>query len=182
MCHRKTRRQEIRKIPKRFTPLEDAAIQAAVEEAGEDPVDSVSLAKILNKHKKFVTDRIKLLKRTGGILQNIQFTLEEDSMLLERLIIPRAESQKLSEIVLLHHHCSDLAKQLNKTPTAVKRRWTDKLQPWLLQHYSGTLNLRVERMLANHIAQTYTFSSIDWPRVAARTEFAGHTERSLRVM
>ena len=174
--------KKTRIIPKRFTSLEDAAIKAAVEEAGEDPVDSVSLANMLNRHKKSVTDRIKLLKRTGGVLQNIQFALEEDSMLLDSLVIPQARSQKLSEIVLLQHHCSDLAKQLNKTPTAVKRRWTDKLQPWLLQHYSGTLNLRVERMLANHIAQTYTFSSIDWPRVAARSEFAGHTERSLRVM
>ena len=174
--------KKTRKIPKRFTPLEDAAIKAAVVEAGEDAVDSASLAKMLNRHKKTVTDRIKLLKRTGGVLQNIQFTLEEDSMLLESLIIPRAESQKVSEIVLVPHHCSDLAKQLDKTPTAVLRRWTDKLQPWLLQHYSGTLNLRVERMLANYIAQTFSFSSIDWPRVAARSEFAGHTERSLRVM
>ena len=174
--------KKTRKIPKRFTPLEDAAIKAAVEEAGEDAVDSASLAKMLNRHKKTVKDRIKLLKRTGGVLQNIQFTLEEDSMLLENLIIPRAESQKVSEIVLVAHHCSDLAKQLNKTPTAVLRRWTDELQPWLLQHYSGTLNLRVERMLANYIAQNFTFSSIDWPKVAARSEFAGHTERSLRVM
>ena len=38
-------------------------------------------------------------------------------------------------------------------------------------------------MLANYISDTFTdFSSIDWPEVAARSEFAGHTEQSLRYM
>ena len=38
-------------------------------------------------------------------------------------------------------------------------------------------------MLANYICDTFTdFSTIDWPEVAARSEFAGHTEKSLRMM
>ena len=38
-------------------------------------------------------------------------------------------------------------------------------------------------MLANFICDTYTdFSTIDWPEVAARSEFVGHTEYSLRRM
>ena len=38
-------------------------------------------------------------------------------------------------------------------------------------------------MLANYISDTFTdFSSIDWPEVAARSEFAGHTVSSLRRM
>ena len=38
-------------------------------------------------------------------------------------------------------------------------------------------------MLANIICDTYTdFSTIDWPEVAARSEFVGHTEYSLRRM
>ena len=62
-------------------------------------------------------------------------------------------------------------------------RWMNNLQPMLLQHYSGTLNLRVEMMLASHIAKSFSnFSEINWSSVAARSEFAGHTERSLRNM
>ena len=38
-------------------------------------------------------------------------------------------------------------------------------------------------MLANRISENYThFAEIDWTDVAARGEFAGHTERSLRNM
>ena len=38
-------------------------------------------------------------------------------------------------------------------------------------------------MLAEHIGDTYTdFSKINWPLVAARPEFAGHTDHSLKNM
>ena len=51
----------------------------------------------------------------------------------------------------------------------------------MLKYYAGTLNLQVERMLAEYIADTYTdFSEINWPVVAARPDFAGHTEHSLK--
>ena len=77
-------------------------------------------------------------------------------------------------------------------------RWEYQLRPWLLQHRAGTLNLPISRMLAHHLASNfpnihrYSFRlasgftsftplhSIDWPSVAARGEFAGHTEGSLR--
>ena len=36
-------------------------------------------------------------------------------------------------------------------------------------------------MLANYISDTYTdFSDIDWSKLAARSEFVGHTENSLK--
>ena len=43
--------------------------------------------------------------------------------------------------------------------------------------------MEVEKMLANFIADTYdNFSEINWPEVAARADFAGHTEQSLKNM
>ena len=100
--------------PKRFTPLEDASIKAAVKEAGECGVDYEALAKMLNRQKKSVMHRIETLERTGGVIENLQFTLVEDSMLLENLVIPQSRSLKLSEIVLLNHQCSNLAKDSAK--------------------------------------------------------------------
>ena len=111
----------------------------------------------------------------------MHFTRVEDIMVLERLVIPRVGKEKLSEIVLHKHHYADLNKDLNKSRHGVFKRWANVLQPRLLQHYSGTLNLPVERMLANYISDTFTdFSTIDWPMVAARSEFAGHTKNSLQ--
>ena len=170
-------------IQKRFTRLEDEVLKAAIEEAGEKKVDFGALAKRLNRYKNSITERIETLKRNGGITKKMPFSLVEDTMILETLVIPRVGREKLSEIVLQKHHHADLTKQLGKSSIAVAQRWNFSLQPWLLQHYSGTLNLRLERMLANYISDNYSeFSSIDWPNVAAKTEFAGQTENSLRDM
>ena len=141
------------------------------------------LSKKLNRTTRSIQSRIESLIRVNGDTKKTRFSLSEDILLLERLVIPRVVSEKLSEIILQKHQYADLTKQLRKSPIAVRHRWETCLQPWLLQHYSGTLNLRVERMLANYILDTYTdFSSIDWPEVAARSEFVGHTVSSLRYM
>ena len=101
--------------------------------------------------------------------------------MLETLIMPRLRSEKLSEVVLLESQCGDLAKQWKKHSHSLTRYWLGILQPTLLQHYTGTLNLRVERILANHISENYTdFSEINWKEIAARNEFAGNTEGSLK--
>ena len=69
---------------------------------------------------------------------------------------------------------------LNKKNRSVVNRWNNNLQPWLLHHYSGTLNLRVEVLLANYLVQIATdVSFIDWPKVVSRPEFVGHTKNSL---
>ena len=166
----------------RFKPQEDDLLKVAIKEAGEDTNVNVNdLAKKLNRPGKSVATRIKLLKINGGLHKKLNFTLIEDTMILESLVIPKVGTEKMSELVLHQNQCSELAKHLNKSSDGVLRRWANVLQPWLLQHYSGTLNLRVERMLANYISDTFTnFSDIDWPEVAARSEFVGHTENSLK--
>ena len=167
---------------KRFTPQEDDSIRIAIKDAGEGNIDNLNdLAKRLNRPVRSVTTRIDSLKRNGGLTKKMPFTLIEDSMILESLVIPRVGKEKLSEIVLHKHHYAELANHLNKSSHGVLRRWANVLQPWLLQHYSGTLNLRVERMLANYISDSFTnFSDIDWSKVAARSELVGHTENSLK--
>ena len=57
------------------------------------------------------------------------------------------------------------------------------MKPWILQHYSGTLNLDIRRPLANYLADNFEdINAIDWPLVASNSEFAGHTEGSLRYL
>ena len=45
------------------------------------------------------------------------------------------------------------------------------LQPWLLQHYTGTTGLRVELMLANLVAEKYTsIYEVDWVEMARSSD------------
>ena len=167
-----------------FTLKEDEIIRSAMNEAEASgkTVDKVALAKKLDRNSGSVYNRIVKLSRSWSQKKK-SFTLVEDLTMLETLIIPRLG--KLSEVFLRmgDPDVCDLSKQWNRGSTSLMNRWLNILQPMLLQHYSGTLNLRVERMLANHIAENCTdFAQIDWDGLAAKKEFAGHTERSLRNM
>ena len=167
-----------------ITPDEDDQIKAAIEEAGETKVNITALAKQLNRDYGSVKHRIELLKKTGGRKKvSRSFTLVEDYTLLETLIIPRISNEKLSEILLLEFHCTNLAAQLDKTTNGIRYRWHCSIQPWLLQHYSGTLNLRIERRMANFLAKTFkNVLEINWSMVLVMEEFAGHTETSMKQL
>ena len=166
---------------KRFTPEEDEMIRGYITETAGHR-DFRALAMQFGRKTSVVVRRAEGLERNGGRSCRKRFTLVEDQVILETLILPRLRGEKLSQITLQKNQCAELNKEFDKDPNGgVFRRWAGCLQPWLLQHYTGTLNLRIERMLASHIWQTFAhFSFIDWPAVVARREFAGHTEASLR--
>ena len=109
------------------------------------------------------------------------FTLIEDQLILENLVIPRLRNKKLRDVILGRPCCQELADQWRINTMGLSNRWTNTLQPTLLQHYTGTLNFRVERMLANHISENWSdIAQINWIEVAGKSEFVGHTENSLR--
>ena len=75
------------------------------------------------------------------------------------------------------------------------------LQPWLLQHFTGTTGFRVELLLANmvaekyksmyevdlfldfHISEFFLYVQVDWVEVLTSVkEFSGHTYSSLRAI
>ena len=74
------------------------------------------------------------------------------------------------------------------------------LQPWLLQHFTGTTGFRVELLLANMVAEKYRsmyevdlvlvfhififlYAQVDWVElVTSVKEFSGHTYSSLRAI
>ena len=121
----------------RFTPKEDECLKAAIREAGEGAINASYLAKRLNRSHKSVSNRIESIKRNGGVIKQMNFTLVEDLLVLDRLILPRVGNEKLSKIVLKQHQYLELTRQFNKSKEAIKQRWQKVLQPWLLQHYSG---------------------------------------------
>ena len=181
MCARKNRPTGFN--IRRFTHAEDEVIREVIAntESGGS-IDHNALAKRLNRGFRSIQNRIESLKLNGGIHRYKNYSLSEDFTILETLILPRLlKQEKLSKIVLSNCHYEQLAKELNRRLHSVRNRWQGSIQPCLLKYYAGTLNLQVERMLAEYIANTYTdFSEINWPVVAARPDFAGHTEISLK--
>jgi len=139
---------------KKFTSAEDDVIRAAMNAEGK--VDNVKVGKQLLRGSSSVRNRAELLNRTGGMKAAIrQVSLAEDLTILETLILPKLNKTKLSKITIGQAEVCDLARQLGREVASLTHRWSYSLQPMLLQHYTGTLNLRVERMLANHIAENY---------------------------
>ena len=165
-----------------YMEQEDAVIRAAMEEAGEGAIDCRAIAEQLNRKAGSVASRVYILNREGK-KEMKAFTLEEDMILLEELIVPRLKLEKLSDFKLKLPHCAELTARIQKGRTGVLQHWERILQPLLLQHYTGTLHLRVELMLANFIQDNFTeFLDIEWSRVAVIKEFAGNTESSLRQL
>ena len=77
----------------------------------------------------------------------------------------------------------DIGDQINRQERHIKYRWEYYLKTWLLQHFSGTLNLDIRRMLANYLADAFTHvNEIDWVAVAQSPEFAGYTVTSLKYV
>ena len=167
----------------KFTSDEIGRIQQALE----DNEDYRTVAKELNREPQTVRKRMLIMRSNpkSGNRKMRRFSLEEDFLILEK-IIPRLKSQKLSNStgVLPLPVVLELATEFQRNLETVRGRWLTSLQPWLLQHYTGTAGFRVERMLASLVAEKFTDRiGIDWSEmVAQHKEFAGHTRSSLNQM
>ena len=169
---------------RKFTQDEDEVIKEVMAQVGKvNPADCKALATRLDRGYRSIQARIESLQINSGTYRRKTFTFIEDCLILETLILPRLKIEKLSKILLSNCHFEKLAADLNRKLHSVRHRWEGNLQPTLLQYYAGTLNMQVEKILANFIADTFDhFSEINWPLVASRPEFAGHTEQSLKNM
>jgi len=162
-----------------FTPEEDDLIRIRIEQFG-DNVKLGKLAKELGRQSGSVFRRIQILKRGDVRRRHKLFSLLEDEAILEK-VLPDLEKKNLKDIVLNESSFKVLAKDIGRTPLSVMKRWTYTLQPWIMQHRAGTLNLDIRQMLINHVSETFSDrESIRWDVVAHRPEFAGHSELILR--
>jgi transposase len=165
-------------------PGEIEVIKDALLEFG-DALDIMVMAKQLGRNHSTIRDWIKKIKTNGGKTPVKKIThhtsLEEDLVILDS-VVPRLQGRKLADTVFLsRQEWEELGEQLGRGRTSVENRWKNNLQPWLLQHAAGTLNLPVRRMLVTHIAGRYNDRfDIDWAEVATKPEFAGNTIRTLK--
>lgn len=169
---------------RKFTQDEDEVLREVMAKVDKvSPADCRALASRLDRGYRSIQARIESLQINSGVYRRKRFSFTEDCVILDTLILPRLKKEKLSKILLSNCHFEKLAIDLNRKLHSVRHRWEGNLQPTLLQFYAGTLNMQIEKMLANFIADTFhNYKEINWPEVAARPDFAGHTEQSLKNM
>ena len=162
----------------KLSAKEDERLRQAIA----DKEDYKMVAKEMGRDPKTVYDRmIRLRINPESQVKTTRFTLEEDLVILDK-VAPKFAAQRLSSTGFLSNTAiSELATGLQKTPKSVSKRWDMNLQPWLLQHFTGTSGLRVERVLSSLVAKEYKDTKeIDWRKlVQQHKEFQGHTYRSL---
>merc|ERR1719318_303414 len=166
---------------RRFTLEEDAILFDVIQQFG-DKINVQQVAKDLKKNPQSIIDRLSRLRRTGKSIHVRYhcFTLTEDLAVLDAAL-KYLDSQSLRDLSLPNRDWVVVGEQIGRERLSPRKRWEYTLKPWILQHYSGTLNLDIRRPLANYLAEHFEdINFIDWPSVISKTVFAGHTIPSLR--
>jgi len=177
--HKYFRKRMTGKGVRKFTPEEDKILLSAMEKYG-DETDSKQIAKDLERDPASIRARIVKLKTGKSWREHHLFTLAEDIVILDA-VLKHLNDQSLKMLNLPSSDWEEVAELLDRRKECARIRWWNLLKPWLLQHYSGTLNLDIRRMLANYLADNFKdLNSIDWTSVATKPEFTGHTQTSLR--
>ena len=145
--------------------------------------DYKTVAKVLGRPQKSVHVKMQTLDMFSESKPSKvrRFSSQEDLTILDK-IIPRLKFQKLSSSGFLSQsNLMELASEIQRQHLSVRERWMVILQPWLLQHYTGTAGFRVERMLTRLVALKFKDErGIDWSEIVSQhKEFAGHTGYSL---
>merc|ERR1719414_2637972 len=127
-----------------FTPEEDARILAECSTTASGRISKLAVE--LGRHGESIRNRYDILKK--GIKQLRRFNQADDQVILDA-VIERLPGKRLVDVSSSLGKWTEIGDTLKKNRKSVMTRWYRNLLPMLLQHYSGTSNLRVELMLAN---------------------------------
>ena len=106
------------------------------------------LALLMGRKKACVQQRYeRLISDVGGMKR---YSHTDDYVILDE-ILERLDGKRLSEVSFPVKVWQNVASRLRKNWNGVIQRWRLTLLPWLLQHQAGTLNLRIEVMLATEL-------------------------------
>ena len=158
-----------------------------VKQAVANNEDYKSVAAELNRNPKSVHSRLLSLTMKGNLEtvgRGKNFAFEEDLCILDKAIdrLSLKFSKLSSAGILSQSDFVELAKDLHRYEhTSVRKRWETMLQPWLLQHYTGTTGFRIERMLTSLVAEKFNdHKGIDWSEILNQhKELVGHTASSI---
>jgi len=143
------------------------------------------ISKTMKRSFASVRDRVLKLKTGTGVRTYKSFSLAEDKIIMETALsyLEKENSIECLSLRIPGREWVKLVRKQFKTRKyeSLASRWENQLKIWILQLRAGTLNLEIDSMLVNYLVDHFQdIESIDWSRVAARKEFSGHTESSLR--
>merc|ERR1719186_1449280 len=126
-----------------------------------DKIHFTQLGREMGRNLKSIKSRIDKL---NGPKKRRDYTLVEDMGILDAVLKHLEENQSIEiEMLNLPNMEWKIIAALNgRREVSLRLRRGNFLQPWILQHYSGTLNLEIRRMLANYLADNFKNDSIDW--------------------
>jgi len=163
----------------RFSSEEMKRIRRAVA----NNEDFKHVAQELGRIPKYVSTKMLRMKCNPNLdSTRRKFTPEEHFLILDE-VLPGLKTSGLSGTGFLSLEVLlRLATELKRNFEGVRLQWDLVLQPWLLQHYTGTSGLRVEIMVTSLVAQKFRdHRGVDWSLlVREHKEFAGHTSASIR--
>eukprot|EP00092_Neocalanus_flemingeri_P022128 GFUD01024004.1.p1 GENE.GFUD01024004.1~~GFUD01024004.1.p1 ORF type:complete len:561 (+),score=154.47 GFUD01024004.1:132-1814(+) len=166
-------------IMTRISPEEDKILLEEMEKFG-DNINISQLAKNMKRDARCVRIRVNRLKTGNLSRERHTFVLAEDLVIMDTVLTQLPE-RSLNMLELPFTDWNIVGAQLGRIGSSLRTRWEFCLKPWLLQHFSGTLNLDIRRMLANYLAEHFEdIDSVDWFAVARKPKFVGHTLISLR--
>ena len=154
-----------------------------IHQAVQNKEDCALVAKELGRDQTTVRTRMKMAISNPNSKPNTKrpFSLEEDLLILEKVIPPLKFKMLSSSGFLSETELMALATEFQRGRGPVKFRWENSLQPWLLQHLTGTSGFKVEKLLTRIVAEKFNdLQGIGWSDlVKQHKEFAGHTGSSL---
>merc|ERR1712110_2470 len=130
-------------------------------------------------HNRMAT--MSIISNPDHLQKGKSFTFEEDLHILDK-IIACLKFQKLSSAGFLSQSAwVELGKEFQRNVGSVRHHWEALLQPWLLQHYTGTSGFRIERMLTSLVAEKFNdHRGIDWSEIVNQhKDFVGHNGASI---
>merc|ERR1712059_162075 len=125
------------------------------QEDSSGNIDINKLAQELGRSKKSLRNRIVRLKTTTLINGRVEKFGDVDRQIIVDMILEkRILGSKLSDpkIVSIEDWKEFSSQFCHREWRQIEYHWLDFMQPCLLQHYSGTLNLPIQKMLVSCIA------------------------------
>jgi len=162
----------------KYSPKEIERIHHAIA----NNEDYRQVAKELERNPRCVSLKMLRMKCNPNLGKKSKFSIEEDFLILDK-VVPWMKDNNLSSSGFFSQKVLiELATEFKRDHDSVKHRWESTLQPWLLQHYTGTSGLRVERMLTSLLAQKFKdHKGVAWSQILKEhKDFVGHTSTSIR--
>ena len=143
--------------------------------------DYKKVAEEMRRTSESVRSKMLSMDQDQRKQQKKSFSLQEDLLILDKIVLCLRDHKLSSAGLLSPSVTKKLAKETGRNCSTVRYRWESIVQPWLLQHYTGTTGLRIELALANLVAQNYSDrKGIDWSEIASQhKEFSGQSGASL---